>query len=92
MPTKYCTECGTAISVDDVYQSMALKYCKLCALEVRRRQKADWMREFRRKQREQNALTRQLCSAQQEEIDRLRMLVTLERERIRELEMEIGEP
>jgi hypothetical protein len=48
------------------------------------------MREFRRKQREQNALTRQLCSAQQEEIERLRMLVALEREKVRELTDEIG--
>lgn len=90
MLTKHCAECGAQISAEDWYEFIALKYCRSCAREVRRRQQAEWMREFRRKQREQNALTRQLCSAQQEEIERLRMLVALEREKVRELTDEIG--
>lgn len=90
MLTKHCAECGTQISANDWYEFIALKYCRRCAREVRRRQQAEWMREFRRKKREEHALTRQLCAAQQEEIERLRMLVALEREKVRELTDEIG--
>lgn len=90
MLTKHCAECGAQISAEDWYQFISLKYCRRCAREVRRRQQAEWMREFRRKKREEHALTRQLCAAQQEEIERLRMLVALEREKVRELADEIG--
>ena len=84
--TKYCQQCGDAIETDDYYAFIRTKYCKRCAKTVRRRQQADWARELRRKTREQNALTRQLCAAQQQEIDRLRELVIRQRERVRELE------
>jgi hypothetical protein len=49
------------------------------------------MREFRRKNREKNALARQLCISQQEEIDRLRQLLAAQRERVRQLENQIEE-
>ena len=83
---KYCQLCGDAIETDDYYAFIRTKYCKKCAKIVRRRQQADWARELRRRIREQNALTRQLCAAQQQEIDRLRELVIRQRERVRELE------
>lgn len=84
--TKSCQQCGAVISADDWYAYIALKYCRSCAQEVRRRQQAEWMREYRRKRREQNALTRKLCAAQQEEIERLRAMLAIQRERVRELE------
>lgn len=89
--TKHCTRCGTLILTDDWYSFIRTKYCRRCAAEVRREQKAEWMREFRRKNREQNALARQLCAAQQEEIERLRELVAAQRDRVRVLEQELRE-
>lgn len=89
--TKHCTRCGTLILTDDWYSFIRTKYCRRCAAEVRREQKAEWMREFRRKNREKNALARQLCVSQQEEIDRLRQLLAAQRERVRQLENQIEE-
>ena len=89
--TKSCQRCGAAISTDDWYAFIRTKYCRRCAAEVRRIQKANWIRELRRKTREQNTLTRQLCAAQQEEIERLRELVEVQRDRVRVLEQEIRE-
>lgn len=89
--TKHCTRCGTPISTDDWYSFISTKYCRRCAAEVRREQQAAWMREFRRKNREKNALARQLCISQQEEIDRLRQLLVVQRERVRQLENQIEE-
>lgn len=87
--TKPCAQCGAAIETDDYFAFIRTKYCKRCAKDVRRRQQAEWARELRRKTREQNALTRELCAAQQQEIERLRKLVIRQRERVRELETEI---
>lgn len=87
--TKPCQCCGAVISTDDYYAFIRTKYCRSCAKEVRRRQKADWARELRRKTRECNALTRELCAAQQEEIGRLRALLAEQRERCRALENEL---
>lgn len=68
-----------------------MKYCKRCAEDVHREQKANWIRELRRKTREEHDLTRQLCKAQQDEIERLRQLLVIQRERNRALEAEIEE-
>ena len=68
-----------------------MKYCKRCAKDVHREQKANWIRELRRKTREEHDLTRQLCKAQQDEIERLRQLLVIQRERNRALEAEIEE-
>lgn len=89
--TKQCTRCGVSITTDDWYSFIRTKYCRRCAADVRREQKAAWMREFRRKNREKNALTRQLCVSQQEEIERLRELVAVQRDRVRVLEQELRE-
>lgn len=83
--TKRCQRCGRSISTDDWYSFIRLKYCKQCAADVHREQKANWIRELRRKTREQNNLTKQLCTAQQEEIERLRELLVIQRERNRAL-------
>lgn len=86
--TKHCQRCGTSVDLDDWYAFISTKYCRRCAKDVRRQQQAEWARELRKKTREQNALTRQLCEAQQQEIERLRDLVLRQRERVRELEEE----
>lgn len=89
--TKKCTRCGASICTDDWYSFIRTKYCRRCAADVRREQKAAWMREFRRKNREKNDLTRRLCISQQEEIDRLRQLLAIQRDRVRQLEQEQNE-
>lgn len=89
--TKQCQCCGTPISTDDYYAFIRMKYCKRCAAEVHRMQKADYARELRRKTREANALTRQLCKQQEEEIRKLRELLAVKREDVRELERELEE-
>ena len=89
--TKQCTRCGVSISTDDWYSFISTKYCRRCASEVRREQQAAWMREFRRKNREKHVLTRKLCESQQEEIDRLRQMLVIQRERVRQLEQELDE-
>ena len=89
--TKQCTRCGVSISTYDWYSFIITKYCRRCAAEVRREQQAAWMREFRRKNREKHALTRKLCESQQEEIDCLRQMLVIQRERVRQLENQIEE-
>ena len=89
--TKRCQRCGALISTDDYYKFIRMKYCKRCAEDVHREQKANWIRELRRKTREEHDLTRQLCKAQQDEIERLRQLLVIQRERNRALEAEIEE-
>lgn len=89
--TKRCQRCGRSISTDDWYSYISRKYCKQCAADVHREQKAKWIRELRRKTREQNDVRKQLCTAQQEEIDRLRNMLAIQRERNRALAEELGE-
>lgn len=79
---KRCERCGADISTPDYYAQIRRKYCKVCAADVQRQQKAEWARELRRKTREQNALTRELCKAQAAEIEALRALVVRQREQI----------
>lgn len=88
---KSCQRCGTEIQCDDWYAFIRTKYCRRCAKDVRRQQQAEYARELRRKTREQNMLTRQLCTEQQAELERLRELLLVQRERVRTLENEISE-
>lgn len=88
---KRCQRCGRIISTDDWYAYIRRKYCETCAADVHREQKANWIRELRRKTREENGIRRQLCEAQQEEIDRLRELLVIQRERNRALADELNE-
>ena len=81
-----CVICGADISSPDYYATIRRKYCRTCAAEVKRRQKADWQREFRRKIRERNAVTRQLCETQRQTIDALNAEMIRLREQIRRLE------
>lgn len=83
---KRCEMCGADISSPDFYSQIRRKYCETCAADVHRRQKADWARELRRKTRERNALTRELCKTQAEEIEALRAVVLRQREQLRSLE------
>lgn len=87
---KQCAQCGGVIDIDDWYKFIRTKYCRTCAADVKRRQNADRMRELRRKTREKNALTKELCRAQAEENERLRELLIIQRQRIRELENQGG--
>ena len=84
--TKYCERCGKPIEDDDWYAHVRRKYCPMCAADVKRKQDADRMRELRRKTREKNALTRELCKAQQQELDFLRKMVQAQKDKIRALE------
>ena len=88
--TKRCQRCGARISTDDYYKFIRIKDCTSCAEDVHREQTANWIRELRRKTREEHDLTRQLCKAQQDEIGRLRQLLVIQRERNRALEEELG--
>lgn len=87
--TKPCQCCGTPISTDDYYAFIRTKYCRRCAAEIHREQKAAYARELRRKTREANALTRELCKRQEEEIQKLRELLAKKREDVRALEREL---
>lgn len=82
---KRCEICGADISTPDYYATIRRKYCKACAADRKRMQKADWQREFRRKNREKNALTRELCKTQAAEIEALRQLVQQQREQLRRM-------
>lgn len=86
--TKPCQICGTPIHSDDCYAFMRMKYCKRCAADAKRQKNAEYMRELRRKTREANALRRELCVTQQQEIEQLRAVVLRQREQLRELEKE----
>ena len=83
---KSCEMCGGVIQTDDWYSFIRTKYCACCAKEVQRRQKAEWAKEMRRKTREANKLNRELCAAQEKELELLRSIVQTQRERIRVLE------
>lgn len=90
--TKYCEKCGEPIRTNDWYAYIRKKYCPRCAKEVQRKQKADWAKELRRKTREANRLTKELCKAQQREIEMLRQTLQAQQERIQELEIEGDKP
>lgn len=68
-----------------------MKYCPSCAADVHREQKANYAKELRRKTRERNDLTRQLCKEQQQELDTLRQLLAAQRDRNRLLMAELEE-
>ena len=78
--------CGRDISTDDYFASIRQKYCKRCAAEMQRIQKANWARELRRRTRERNALTRQLCAEQARENEALRAEIVRLRDRIAAME------
>ena len=86
---KRCHQCGGVMEIEDWYEYISRKYCPLCAADVHRRQKAEYMRELRRKTREQHKAAQELCAAQQRELDLLRDLIIQQRENIRELEEEL---
>lgn len=88
---KSCQRCGRHISTDDWYSFIATKYCKACAADVHREQKANYAKELRRKTRERNDLTRQLCKEQQQELETLRQLLAAQRDRNRVLTAELEE-
>lgn len=81
-PVKRCAQCGAVIAYEqtcDYYRYIRLLYCPTCAADVRRRQKADYMRKLRAQRREAHKLT-----ADQNQL--LRTENELLRQRIRALE------
>lgn len=77
---KQCEQCGGVIELDDWYSFIRTKYCDSCRKDVKRRQSADRMRELRKKTRERNKITRELCDEQRKEIELLRMELIRQRE------------
>lgn len=80
--TKQCEVCGRTISSDDWYSFIRTKYCRACAENVRRLKEAERMRNLRKQRREANALARELCKSQQQEIELLRAELLRQRERV----------
>lgn len=59
-PVKRCAQCGIVIAYEqtcDYYRYIRLRYCPHCAADVRRQQKADYMRRLRAQRREAHKLT-----------------------------------
>lgn len=83
---KRCVICGAYQEIEDYYSYIRTKYCKRCAAEMQRLQKAAYARELRRKTREANQITRELCAAQRTEIELLRAELAMKRAEIRQLQ------
>lgn len=83
---KSCEMCGGVIQIDDWYSYIRTKYCPACKKVARRMQERNRLQELRRKRREANALTRELCASQQREIELLRAELIRQRERNAALE------
>ena len=81
-----CVICGADFSTPDYYATIRRKYCRTCAADIKRRQKADLQKEYRRKNRERNAVTRKLCETQKQVIDALNAEMIRLREQVRRLE------
>lgn len=59
---KRCAQCGRVIAYEaetDYYAYIRMKYCKPCAADVKRRQKADYARRLRAERREAHKLERE---------------------------------
>lgn len=84
--TKLCTVCGGVIESDDWYSFIRTKYCNSCKKSIRRMKEAERMRALREKRRKENKLTRELCTAQQKELELLRAELIRQRERVAALE------
>ena len=85
---KRCISCGREIPETSARGDSIRKYCPECALQSKRRSKAEWMREFRKTQREKNALTRKLCKSQAAEIAALKKIVQRQRDELKSLKDE----
>lgn len=55
---KQCKRCGKMMEIENYFEACARKYCNDCAAESKREQVAGYMRDVRRKQREQRELER----------------------------------
>lgn len=84
--TKLCTVCGGVIESDDWYSFIRTKYCTSCKKSIRRMKEAERLRALREKRRKENKLTRELCTAQQKELELLRAELIRQRERVAALE------
>lgn len=83
---KRCLECGRCMDIPDWYAYIRRKYCPQCAAAVHRRQNANRMAQLRKITRQQNDAVRTLCAAQQDELQRLRDLIAVQRARLDALE------
>lgn len=82
---KHCISCGAPLPETGRRGDSLRRYCTNCAADSKRRSKAEWMREFRKTQREKNALTRKLCKSQAAEIAALKRLVQKQRDELAEI-------
>lgn len=83
---KRCTVCGGVVEIADWYSYIRTKYCPACKKMMRRLQERNRLKALREKRREENALTRELCAAQQRELELLRAELIRQRERVAALE------
>lgn len=74
-PVKYCQQCGCVIAREsdcDYYAYIRMKWCKPCAADVHRRQKAAYMRRLRAQRREAHRLTQEQNALLKQENELLR--------------------
>lgn len=75
---KYCQQCGRIIAREsecDYYAYIRLKWCKGCAADVHRIQKAEYMRRLRAQRREAHKLTEEQNQLLKTENDLLRQSI-----------------
>lgn len=86
---KRCQRCGRTLDIDDWYEYIRRKYCKPCAEEVKRMQKANYDFRNREKHRKENKLIRQINAEQEIEIERLKAILKETRDENKRLEKEL---
>jgi len=87
---KRCISCGRRLLLQDWYAAMATKYCPECAANQTRLNKANYMREARRKARERRKLEREQTRLTMQENDLLRQALREQAARIEALEGKWG--
>lgn len=87
---KRCASCGKRLLIQDWYAACATKYCPECAANQTRLNKANYMKEMRRRARERRKLEREQTRLTMRENDLLREAVREQAARIEALEGKWG--
>lgn len=85
---KHCKRCGVVIAdtdQGDYYHNIRVQYCDACRLASKRESKAAYMRELRKKTKEQHKITQEMCKELRESNDLLRAELIRLREENRRL-------
>ena len=69
---KRCISCGREIPETSARGDSIRKYCPECALQSKRRSKAEWMREFRKTQEAEIAVLKKIVQRQRDELKALK--------------------